>query len=548
MRENLLTILAILILSTGIFAASPGALDSSFGVAGLVTTDIFGTDDIFDIKFLPDGKIVAVVRNSSQDFVVVRYTANGQLDTSFSGDGRRNIDFSNGVDSVEKVCVQSDNKLVIFGFTTLNSVTSTAVARLDPDGSNDLTFSADGLNTFPFGSFPTGCSIQADGKILFTLGGLNGGFATIRLNANGTLDPTFGSNGLVNTTVGGTSPSTNGVLTQPDGKIIVFGNRSSRQESVVVRYNLDGSLDTTFDGDGISLFNFAAGEENLADVKLQSSGKIVLGISQAAAGGGITVVKVARLLTNGALDTFFGVTDVDVPGTIADALDALFIESDESILLVLNRVVPSSRVLANLDGNNGDVTTKYGLGGFSTFLSITGNAYCSMLGDKLVIGSNAANDFQVRKMNLSKTPSMPSDFDGDGVSDTAVFRPSTGVWFLLRSSDNIFAAFPFGVNGDVPIDGDFDGDGKNDAAIFRPSNGQWWFLRSSDNSVFAAQFGTGTDKPIPGDYDRDGKTDIAVFRPATGEWLILRSSANFSTFFGYPFGLNGDIPISSERK
>lgn len=547
MRNSLSTFLLTIFLSIGIFAASPGALDSSFGTAGLVTTDIFGTDDIYDIKFLPDGKVVAVVRNSSQDFVVVRYTTNGQLDTSFSGDGRRNIDFSSGADSVEKVCVQSDNKLVVFGFTNLNSVTSTAVARLDPDGSNDLTFSTDGLNTFPFGSFPTGCSIQADGKILFTLRGLNGGFATIRLNPNGTLDSTFGSNGLVNTTVGGTSPNTNGVLTQPDGKIIVFGNRSSLQESVVVRYNLDGSLDTTFDGDGIALFNFAAGNENLADAKLQSSGKIVLGVSQATDANGVRIVRVARLLTNAALDVTFGVTDVDVPGTTADALNALFVESDESILLVLNRVL-FSRLLANLDGNNGDITTKYGLGGFSPFLPITGNAYCSMLGDKLVIGSNAANDFQIRKINLSKTPSMPSDFDGDGVSDTAVFRPATGAWFLLRSSDNTTTAFPFGLNGDVPIDGDFDGDGKNDAAIFRPSNGQWWFQRSSDNSVFAAQFGIGTDKPIPGDYDRDGKTDIAVFRPLTGEWLILRSSANFSTFFGYPFGLNGDIPISSERK
>jgi hypothetical protein len=97
------------------------------------------------------------------------------------------------------------------------------------------------------------------------------------------------------------------------------------------------------------------------------------------------------------------------------------------------------------------------------------------------------------------------------------------------------------------MDGDFDGDGRTDISIFRPSNGQWWINRSSAG-IMVANFGTAADKPSPGDYDKDGKTDIALFRPATGEWLILRSSTNFTTFFGFGFGLNGDIPISSQQK
>ncbi|MGC2238847.1 MAG: VCBS repeat-containing protein [Pyrinomonadaceae bacterium] len=135
------------------------------------------------------------------------------------------------------------------------------------------------------------------------------------------------------------------------------------------------------------------------------------------------------------------------------------------------------------------------------------------------------------------------DFDGDGMSDSAIFRPSTGQWFALNSGSNTVTFEQWGVNGDVPIDGDFDGDSRADLAIYRPSNGEWWFKRSSDGSTLGAQFGSGGDKPVASDYDKDGKTDIAVWRPSNGNYFILRSSTNFSTFFAYPFGIKGDIPV-----
>lgn len=135
------------------------------------------------------------------------------------------------------------------------------------------------------------------------------------------------------------------------------------------------------------------------------------------------------------------------------------------------------------------------------------------------------------------------DFDGDGITDSTVYRPSSGVWFTLNSGTNTFTQEQFGLNGDIPVDGDFDGDSRADLAIFRPSNGEWYFKRSSNGTVLGAQFGQTGDKPVVGDYDKDGKSDIAMWRPSNGNFFVLRSSSNFSTFFGYPFGQSGDIPV-----
>jgi hypothetical protein len=137
-----------------------------------------------------------------------------------------------------------------------------------------------------------------------------------------------------------------------------------------------------------------------------------------------------------------------------------------------------------------------------------------------------------------------SDYDGDGKTDFVVFRPSQGLWFRLSSTGgNPFSAFPWGVNGDVPVEGDFDGDSLSDVAVYRPSTGTWFILNSKDASVQQVQFGLNGDKPVPADFDGDMKTDIAVFRPADGVWFVLRSSNNTAQIL--QFGSNGDLPSSS---
>jgi subtilisin-like proprotein convertase family protein len=162
------------------------------------------------------------------------------------------------------------------------------------------------------------------------------------------------------------------------------------------------------------------------------------------------------------------------------------------------------------------------------------------------------------------------DYDGDGITDIAVFRPESDLlpgaaeWFILPSSSGQAFRVTFGGSGglDVPAVGDFDGDGRSDIAVFRPSSdlvlgaSQWFILPSGPNDLSFSQklggypilFGeAGVDQPVPGDYDGDGRSDIATYRPSTSEWFFLRSSlpleqAGMSVLFGTP----GDIPAPAD--
>jgi len=143
-----------------------------------------------------------------------------------------------------------------------------------------------------------------------------------------------------------------------------------------------------------------------------------------------------------------------------------------------------------------------------------------------------------------------ADFDGDGKADMAIFRPSWGAWFILRSDSNwtTYIAKGWGTNGDIPLAGDFDGDGKADMAIFRPSWGAWFVLLSGSNwtTYIAKGWGTNGDIPLAGDFDGDGKADMAVFRPSWGTWFVLLSGSNYTTSIAKGWGTNGDIPLAGD--
>jgi subtilisin-like proprotein convertase family protein len=151
--------------------------------------------------------------------------------------------------------------------------------------------------------------------------------------------------------------------------------------------------------------------------------------------------------------------------------------------------------------------------------------------------------------NLTAPNCAKPDYDGDGRSDVAVYRPTTGEWFVLQSSTNSGVVIPWGAPsgtgaGDIAAPGDYDGDGQTDLAVYRESTGTW-FLRYSFGGTAAIDWGAPAflglgDRPVPGDYDGDGINDLAVYREATGVWLIRRSNGTGAAI--YTWGGPGDYP------
>src|SRR5262245_41732594 len=189
-------LLAILLIPAA--QATPGALDSSFGQGGKVTTSLgSGYNVAKALVQQPDGRIVAAgsgSNGSNNDFALARYAPAGALDSSFNGTGKVTTPIGPGGDGAYDLALQPDGKLVAAGTSYNGANDDFSLARYNPNGSLDSTFNGTGKVTTPIGAGyedAYALALQPDGKLVaagYTFNGLNYDFALVRYHPHGSLD------------------------------------------------------------------------------------------------------------------------------------------------------------------------------------------------------------------------------------------------------------------------------------------------------------------------------------------------------------------------
>ena len=302
------SLLATCILLSPVTFSQPGTLDSTFGGDGTVKTNIaIGGAFAFSAVLQADEKIVLEGHTLLKDkLIIARLKTDGSLDSSFGLNGAAVYDSLRYNESHNALALQTDGKIVL---ATNRGSVDFAVIRFLQNGTLDSSFGSNGRAAIKLEGDNTSSAvaIQPDGKIVVAGSAIVNnywhGFALARYNANGTIDSSFGSNGISRELTGDCDGFGKAVAIQPDGKIVLAGYTScvSNPHPVILRYNSHGHLDSSFSGTGkiVANLDYALGYA----VAIQKDGKIVVG-------GDINIYGneglLLRYLQNGELDSSFG--------------------------------------------------------------------------------------------------------------------------------------------------------------------------------------------------------------------------------------------------
>ncbi len=343
-----------------------GNLDNTFAGVGTQYTGFGSADDRANsLAIQPDGKII-ISGSSPDNFELARYNTDGTLDNSFDGDGKQTINFGDVFINETSMVLQRDGKILLAGFTGDDDNNSFAVARFKSNGALDKSFAGDGRETTGFGTMNiiNSLALQNDGKVIalgYTSDRNNSLVAAARYNSDGTLDDSFDGDGKLTEQVRQGSTAFTSTAIQPDGKVLAAGYtwNGSNYDFAVVRYNTDGSFDNTFSIDGKQTTDFGTSDDKIRDVTLQSDGKIVV------AGSAGDKFALARYNADGTLDNGFSLDGRQTTNFgSSDSITSLAIQNDGKILAAGTALVRynTNGSLDNSFSGDGKLTTPFTCG------------------------------------------------------------------------------------------------------------------------------------------------------------------------------------------
>ncbi|MCA9175437.1 MAG: hypothetical protein KDB14_13225 [Planctomycetales bacterium] len=496
-----------------------GSLDTGFDGDGLLTTAIGLSGGYESVAIDADGNVVAagtsVILGTGNDFAIARYLPDGSLDPAYDGDGIATVAVGSGTAHDLLVAMElesSTGAATLAGRTLTGTLYEFATVRLTSNGSLDATFASGGIartSIGPANDFPTDMAVDSRGRIVvggFSNFGSGDDFVLVRYDANGILDSTFDGDGIVTTNIGSSNERSYAVSVQSDGKLVTAGfaytgstsQGGSGNDLLLTRQNADGSLDATFGVGGVARIDIM-GENNTANaVVAQSDGKLLVAGVTGVSGQGDFLL--ARLLADGSLDPTFGaggIVTTDL-GTTNDVARSIAVQSDGRIVVAGYTGGPSDAAVARYN-SDGSLDSSFGSGG---------SVLTDLGGEELVFSVAVGNDGSIT-VGGYHVPAFVAGadynflalrYDSNGSPDTSF----GGVGYVLtdfganvRETAFTMALQP---DGKTLVAGLTDRDGDADYAV----------ARYAVDGTLDATFGVGGLVSFDFDGSNDGANALAV--------------------------------------
>lgn len=434
--------------------------DVVFGNAGLVlpafpnrpSPDAFGTGRVIAVQ--SDGRVLVAgqtTRGADTDIVVVRYLANGVLDTSYGTQGIAVIVKAGSNESASRLLLLADGRLIVAGTTTGSSGQNMILYRILATGAVDSSFGTLGSLEIDFDGQDDaayGLTLDGTGRIIIVGSATIGGtldLAAARCTADGTLDLTLGGTGKVTTAVSASYEEGRDVSVQPDGDIVVagFAYAQSSDDFLIVRFLDNGLLDEEFGaGTGIVRTRITSAEDRCQSVILQPDGKIVAAGWTTAGNRNFAAV---RYLDDGSLDTTFGVSGIArTPVGLGDDLAYVLQRQSDGKLLLAGTASNTNEQFAVIRYSAaGVLDTSFGSGGKALFTlpdrEGAGTAMALQTDGKVLLGGTASSGSisDLALLRISAVAALDTTFNvtGRAITDLGQLPPISTARVVEAQSD-----------------------------------------------------------------------------------------------------------------